>query len=135
MTTGNTNQKPKVVTKLFRRTANQDTQSLSLLLTLLEMIRKEIDTEAPSQMIAVFIRVALNDGITMNALVEETGMSQSSISRNIAALADKHRLGFKGHGLVCTMEDPSSRRRKIVSLTPKGKQLKRRVIDILSLRH
>jgi DNA-binding MarR family transcriptional regulator len=50
-------------------------------------------------------------------------IAQSSASRNIAALSRWHSFGKDGHNLVEAREDPRERRRKIVSLTPRGHHL------------
>lgn len=83
---------------------------------------REIDEQMPSQMAQVLIAIAMRPGLTMQQVSDMTGLSQSSCSRNIAALSKWHRLGKEGHDLVEAIEDPAERRRKIMFLTPKGKQ-------------
>lgn len=89
---------------------------------LLKELRK-LDDDMPIQQAAVFIRVAMMPGITMKQLAEMEGISQSSCSRNVAALSKWHRLNREGLDLVRAMEDPAERRRKIVKLTPKGQRV------------
>nr|WP_245986670.1 hypothetical protein [Azospirillum thermophilum] len=48
-------------------------------------------------------------------------MAQSSASRNVAALSRWHSFGKAGLDLVQAQEDPRERRRKIVTLTEKGR--------------
>lgn len=83
----------------------------------------KLDPEMSVRMASVFVRVAENPGITMKELAEREGMSQSSCSRNIAALSKWHRLNKPGLDLVYASEDPVERRRKVAYLTPKGKKV------------
>lgn len=99
-------------------------------LKMLEEFRK-IEPDMPLQMAATFLTVANEEGITMKTLGERLGISQSSCSRNIAALSKFHRLNKPGHDLVCATEDPVERRRKIVKLTPKGKRVAEALLEIL----
>tara|TARA_R110000851_G_scaffold227952_1_gene380714 strand:- start:296 stop:559 length:264 start_codon:yes stop_codon:yes gene_type:complete len=76
-----------------------------------------------AQQALVFITVALNEGMTMKDLGKNLGISQSSCSRNIAALSRIHRLNKLGLDLVVATEDPEERRRKVLRLTHKGKKV------------
>jgi DNA-binding MarR family transcriptional regulator len=97
---------------------------------MLEELRK-VDSEMPLQMAATFMTVANEEGITMKLLGEKLGISQSSCSRNVAALSKFHRLNKPGHDLLYATEDPEERRRKIVKLTPKGKRVAESLLEIL----
>jgi hypothetical protein len=46
----------------------------------------------PTQTAECLLRVAVNPGITMQKLSDETGLSQSSISRNVGMLSKYHGL-------------------------------------------
>lgn len=91
-------------------------------LNVLEEFRK-IDPEMPIQMAVVFLNIASDEGLNMTELYKRSGISQSSVSRNVAALSKWHRLNKAGHDLVVTKEDPNERRRKVVFLTNKGRIL------------
>lgn len=67
--------------------------------------------------------VALEPGITMKRMAEKLGLSQSSTSRNVSALSKTHRYGKPGYDLITAKEDPTERRRKIVTLTAKGERV------------
>lgn len=99
-------------------------------LKMLEEFRK-LDSDMPLQTAATFLSVANEEGITMKSLGERLGISQSSCSRNVAALSKHHRLNKPGHDLVYATEDPEERRRKIVKLTPKGKRVAETLLEIL----
>jgi DNA-binding MarR family transcriptional regulator len=99
--------------------------------TILRMIKRlrEVESEMPAQMVHCFLGVALQPGITMQQLGDETGLSQSATSRNIQTLGKWHRIGKAGYDLATAIEDPEDSRRKIMFLTPKGNRLIR---DLLS---
>jgi DNA-binding MarR family transcriptional regulator len=90
---------------------------------------RAIDSEMPAQMVHCLMEVALNPGMGMRALEQATGLSQSSASRNIQTLGKWHREKRPGYDLVETVEDPEDTRRKIMFLTPKGRQL---MSDVMS---
>jgi DNA-binding MarR family transcriptional regulator len=84
---------------------------------------REVDPYIASQTIECLLAVAMRPGITMQDLSKDTGLAQSSCSRNIALLSKYHRLGKEGFDLVEAVDDPRERRRKIVYLTAKGQKL------------
>jgi DNA-binding MarR family transcriptional regulator len=56
-------------------------------------------------------------------------MSQSLCSRTVAALSKWQRRGTPGLDLIEAIEDPRERRRKIMYLTPKGRQRMTRALE------
>lgn len=86
----------------------------------LESIREGAD-DMPMQQALTLLAVAAQPGLTMQELGERVGMSQSSCSRNVAALSKWHRLKKPGAELVEAVEDWREVRRKVVYLTDKGK--------------
>ena len=97
-------------------------EAASSLLKVIERFR-EIDGEMQAQAIAVLLKVAKNPlPLKMSEIAEELGLSQSTISRNVAYLGDWNRRKEAGHKLVEAYEDPAERRRKLVRLTAKGKR-------------
>lgn len=89
----------------------------------IEEMRK-IDPEMQAHTINIFVMVCMNPGITMKDLGNRLGVSQATMSRNIAALGKVHRLNRPGYDLLQAEEDPVERRRKVVNLTAKGKRVK-----------
>ena len=85
-------------------------------------VAREIDAQLPAQLLHSLLEVALQPGLTMQELSERTGLSQSSCSRNMAALGKWHRLGVPGHNLVETVDDPTDRRRKVMLLNARGRE-------------
>lgn len=101
---------------------------LNTLLKALSAVR-EIDEVIPIQTVQVLLSIALRPGLTMQELGDMTGLSQSSCSRNVAALGEWHRFGKEGYNLVEAVEDPRERRRKIMYLTHKGRQRVAKIIQ------
>jgi DNA-binding MarR family transcriptional regulator len=59
-------------------------------------------------------------------------MSQSLCSRTVAALSKWQRRGTPGLDLIEAIEDPRERRRKIMYLSPKGRQRMTRALEALT---
>ena len=104
------------------------TEALRRLLGAIDGFRG-VDEQLPMQMAQALLLIAKRPGLTMQELSQETGLSQSSCSRNVAALSKWHRHQKPGHDLVESMDDPRERRRKVMFLTRRGKKV---VKDILT---
>ena len=106
-------------------------EAASSLLKVIERFR-EIDGEMQAQAIAVLLKVAKNPlPLKMAEIAEELGLSQSTISRNVAYLGDWNRRKEAGHKLLEAFEDPAERRRKLVRLTAKGKRFVKSLNEII----
>ncbi|HYC03390.1 MAG TPA: winged helix DNA-binding protein [Azospirillaceae bacterium] len=99
---------------------------LNPLVRVLEEFRT-LDPDLPIQYALSFLTIAQNEGMSIRDLSERLGIAQSSASRNVAALSKWHSFGKAGHDLVEAVEDPRERRRKIVTLTPRGRDLAERL--------
>lgn len=95
---------------------------LNRALNLIEEFRK-IDPDMPLQTAACFLLIAQEPGISIMELSTRMGMAQSTASRNVAVLSEYQKGTKKGHGLVVSKEDPLERRRKLVTLSPKGRRV------------
>lgn len=82
---------------------------------------RTLDPDLPIQYALSFITIAQNEGMSIGELAERLGIAQSSASRNVAALSRWHSFGKAGFDLVQAQEDPRERRRKVVTLTEKGR--------------
>lgn len=82
---------------------------------------RTLDPDLPIQYALSFMTIAQSEGISIGELAERLGIAQSSASRNVAALSRWHSFGKAGLDLVQAQEDPRERRRKIVTLTEKGR--------------
>jgi DNA-binding MarR family transcriptional regulator len=94
-------------------------KALRLVQAILRDLR-EVDPWMGLQTAECFLVIAARPGITMQELCEETGLAQSSASRNVALLSKWHRLGKPGADWVTNNPDPAERRRKVMHLTDKG---------------
>lgn len=82
---------------------------------------RALDPDLPIQYALSFLTIAENEGLSIGELAERLGIAQSSASRNVAALSRWHSFGKAGLDLVQAVEDPSERRRKVVTLTDRGR--------------
>jgi len=78
----------------------------------------------------VFLVVAAQGRCTYEELGESLTLANSTVSRTVRALGEKHRKGYDGHGLLETFPDPAEGRRLMVRLTAKGKALVRQLEGI-----
>ena len=85
-------------------------------------------THWPNHFSQVFLAVAQQQPVTFAELEEVLGLSNSAISRTVAALGETHRKGTTGYGLCVVSKDPAEGRRFIVMLTAKGEALKRQLL-------
>lgn len=108
-----------------------DKDSIEIYMKFVEMFR-DMDAEIPLTTVGVFLVVVQNEHMTMKDMAKILGISQASCSRNVAYLAQYHRLNKPGLNLLVTREDPEERRRKIVSLTQKGKRVVERMQSMVS---
>lgn len=84
---------------------------------------REHDSEMQLQTAVLFLNVVMDEGVNMTELSQRVRISRASVSRNVAALSQWNRHDKPGLNLVLAKEDPSERRRKLVYLTSKGKEL------------
>ena len=80
----------------------------------------------------VFLLIAQKEGIAQREIVQRTGLTQPTVSRIIARLANAPDKG-RGGGLhwVEANPDPMEPRRYILSLTPKGHKVLADVSDFV----
>jgi len=97
----------------------------------LKFQREQGDLLTP-QALQVLLNVAIQPGITMQALQKPTGLNLSSVSRNLTALGKYHRLGKEGLDFCETIQDPVERRRMIAFLTRKGRDFLSNYLTILT---
>ena len=78
----------------------------------------------PLSLLLTFITVAKYDRITVNDLSKAIGVNQSAISRQLADMSSKNRIGGVGYNLI---EQCVEGIYTMNSLTPKGRELARRM--------
>ena len=78
--------------------------------------------------VQVFLEVANADGpVTFRELEDALGLTNSAVSRTVSALGQTNRKGHPGYDLLKVDADPAEGRRFIVTLTSKGRALKRQL--------
>ena len=116
---------------LDKQAAPDSQLSADIMLKIVERFR-EVDAEMQAQSMAVLLKVAKHPGpIKMGEIAEELGLSQSTVSRNVAYLGDWNRRKEAGHKLLEAYEDPAERRRKLVRLTAKGRRFVKSLNEII----
>ena len=88
-----------------------------------ELLRM-LDREMPGQCVSTFLYVASHDGCHKQAIEDELALSTAASSRNTDLLSTG-RIGNRRSGLelISKEYDPMNRRRQIMRLTAKGKQV------------
>ena len=92
---------------------------------------QKFDREVPAQVVSTYLYVATHDGCHSQAMMEDLELTAASASRNTDWLTKRHRLGKSGLDLIVKEVDPTNRRRQILRLTPKGKQLIHSICETL----
>jgi DNA-binding MarR family transcriptional regulator len=82
---------------------------------------RDVESEFPIQQAETLLWIAMRPGVSTREICDLTGMSQASVSRNIAALGLVHRKGMPGKDFVTAESDPVEARRMIYFLTSKGR--------------
>jgi DNA-binding MarR family transcriptional regulator len=112
---------------LRRTRTNPKIERLLKVINLLRLLDREI----PAQVIATYLYVGSHDDCHKLAMEEDLNFSTASGSRNTDWLSKCHRLNKPGLDLITKEVDPTNRRRQILRLSPKGKQLVQNIEDIL----
>jgi DNA-binding MarR family transcriptional regulator len=89
-----------------------------IFLEVLQQVER-VDSEFPLNYSICLAHIALNEGLSLTQLAEKTGLGLSTISRIVAAMSD-FRPNGQSYGLIDLKVSPQERRRKELTLTPKG---------------
>ena len=100
---------------------------------------KDIDPEFPLQYSICLAEIALNEGLSLTALAENTEMNLSTVSRIVASLSaptapawpKSNKSNKKGYGLVYVTIVAEERRKKQLWLTDKGHLLINKIARVL----
>lgn len=85
-----------------------------------------------AQTIITFLQVALDEGKSVNDYVSITGIPQSTLSRQLNDLGRLNKAREEGLLLIDDRMAPDSLKMRLKVLTPKGRDLVKRVIRVLS---
>ena len=100
-----------------------DNESYNLLRVLTMFMKLDSSQEVPLQAMAVFWYVATYQNCSKQNIEEHFKMSKASASRLTDYISRYHRLGKSGLGLISKEQDPKDKRRTLLKLTRKGKDL------------
>ena len=100
-----------------------DNESYNLLRVLHMFLKLDNTQEVPLQAMAVFWYVATYQNCSKKDIEEHFKMSKASTSRMTDYISRYHRLGKAGLGLISKEQDPNDKRRTLLKLTRKGKDL------------
>ena len=101
--------------------------------TILALLRtlQGIDPEFPLQYAICLNEIALDEGLSLTTLAERCGMPLSTVSRVVGALSC-HRQRGNPYELVKVAISATERRKKEISLTPRGRAVIDTLVDILA---
>lgn len=98
-------------------------------------VLREIDPEMGIQTYSILLQIALEEGIGVMELTKRLDMSGASASRNVLLLSKKRTSTRDGYDLVQTDYDPQERRRKMCSLTAKGRKVLKHLAELIDISH
>lgn len=101
------------------------------LISIIERFRI-LDSEMQAQQMLIFLTVVAKPGLSLREIEQQTGLSLSSVSRNVSALGEFHRKGQPGHNLLVAYEDIHDRRFKKVKPTQKGLIFHRTLVEAIT---
>ena len=100
-----------------------DNESYNLLRVLTMFMKLDNSQDVPLQAMAVFWYVATYKNCSKKNIEEHFKMSKASASRMTDYISRYHRLGKAGLGLISKEQDPKDKRKTLLKLTRKGKDL------------
>lgn len=87
-----------------------------------------LSSDMPIVQISILMEIATLEGVTQREISDRLGLPSSTTSRSVAALSDVDRLGKPGLDLVAMIPDIEDRRVKRLQITPRGRNLLRRLM-------
>ena len=100
-----------------------DNESYNLLRVLHMFMKLDDSQQVPLQSMAVFWYVATYQNCSKKNIEDHFKMSKASTSRMTDYISRYHRLGKAGLGLISKEQDPNDKRKTLLKLTRKGKDL------------
>lgn len=110
-----------------------DRMHLVSLVKSIATIRQNVNADIAISHLHVFLYVALNEGCSSPDIIKSLQMSQSAVARACRQLSKYSETGkINGYDLVYQTPDAYERRRLAIYLTPKGKKLKKAILESIS---
>jgi hypothetical protein len=111
-------------------------QELYIFSNAIELLRRRVNKDLPSQHIALLLAVAMQPGITMTELCTQLDMPQGSVSRNVKLMShfcanSGTKVTKNGYGLLKTDQAEVSRYRLSVFLTAEGERLVQKLAQVV----
>ena len=100
-----------------------DNESYNLLRVLHMFMKLDDSQQVPLQSMAGFWYVATYQNCSKKNIEDHFKMSKASTSRITDYISRYHRLGKAGLGLISKEQDPNDKRKTLLKLTRKGKDL------------
>lgn len=82
-----------------------------------------INPRMPLRSLQAFLQVAAHPGLNVSEHAEISGLSMSTMSRNLLDLSDSHRSYDSGYRLIETRGDEGDQRGKRYYLTKRGRKM------------
>lgn len=82
---------------------------------------KSLNADMPVAQALSLLLIAKHEGLSLKELAERAGVGMASASRYVAAFGKPTGGRSQALGLVAAVEDPEERRKKVITLTPKGR--------------
>lgn len=100
----------------------------------LATVRQNVNADIAVSHLHVFLYVALNEGCASPDIMKALQMSQSAVARASKQLSKYSYSGkINGYDLIYQTPDAYERRRLAIYLTPKGKKLKKAMLESISV--
>ncbi len=113
---------------MFETPNADDVTKLERLSRVIDIFR-DIDGSISANYLQAFILVALKPGRGSTEYARDLGLAQAVVSRILLEIGKKSRMGGEGLGLVDSVHDPKDLRLKRNYLTPKGRELLRKILN------
>ena len=102
-------------------------------LTIILQEFQKVDETISLQLCITFLLVAQNEGCSLTDIWKQTGWVQSTVTRHLLDLGQFNRQKGPGYNLVQSERDPMELRKNIYTLTPKGKALYKKLVEMMKL--
>lgn len=105
----------------------EQTKQMDHLMSALTELR-DLDMDMPIAQALSLLLIAKHEGLSLSELAQKAGVGMASASRYVAAFGKPTKPGAKGHGLAVATEDPMERRKKVITLTHRGRAFVNKLI-------
>jgi DNA-binding MarR family transcriptional regulator len=112
-----------------------DSKALAAFSRGIAFVRREVNSDLPIQQIAILLRVAEQEGVTMPEIAQSLKMSQASVSKNVRMLSRfVDGTEIKGYDLLRAEQSIENRLRLALTLTAKGAKVLKGLAEIMGAR-